>query len=157
MESTLSPLHTAATGQPSSFFFFQPLFILRGLYREHVLFCDPALLHTQMQSYLRSAQSAHSPLLLAPDQLHLEALMHHSGAIWRCFSLQNVRNKYFTNTRRPGLGGLAGYVCNVCCYLGSMPKSFGAKRKSESAVQTRCRGRAKKQVEYLLWLDICAG
>lgn len=51
----------------------------------------------------------------------------------------------------PWPSGLAEYFCNVCCYAGSMPKCFREKKQSESAVQTHCRGQAKKQLEYLLW------
>lgn len=61
----------------SSVFFFKPLFILGGLYWEHVLFCNNALLHSHMQSYLKAAQSKHTVFYCWPQR----SLPEGSGAL----------------------------------------------------------------------------
>lgn len=67
-----------------------------------------------------------------------------------CFSLENVCNKYFTNTCCLGLADRLSMSAMYAAMWGQC-QSASEKRKSESAVQTHCGGQAKKKVEYLLW------
>lgn len=97
-----------------------------------------------MQSYLKAAPSEHSRLLLSV-KLHWVPC---SQAMWRCIShcRTYVLNISQTHAALDQWTGRMS-VCNVCCYVGSMPKCFREKKECcANPLQ-----RPSQKVEYLLW------